>query len=159
MPDPGTQIFVAVAGIVLGAAARPYIDRLLPKPGRVGEVERELRRLHIEQYAWEQEQRRSIAEEVQAKDAELAARGVVDSGLRHVEHDRIREKHVSAALERSNQNRRSSEELFETLTPLERWQLVRRIGPIEEQSRKLGEQQSGAIEKEIDSWMKPRADG
>jgi hypothetical protein len=89
--------FLAGLGLFLvGVLAGPWLDRLVPHPGRADRVRRRIERRSGDYEAWVELNYSQMTEELESIDEDLAGRGVSGSGPRLKMHQRIEQRYLWA---------------------------------------------------------------
>jgi hypothetical protein len=114
------EIIVGIALFAAGVLLRPYLERLLPLPGRMDRVEREISRLEEDELAWRGRHKRAMEKELQAIREEMAERGIYDSGIRLAEEDRVHRDFGEQLADHETEIRRRTEDLIHELNWWER---------------------------------------
>lgn len=123
---------MAVAGGVVGAALRPYIDRVLPMPARTRRAELRVERALADHRIWLERNEKEMRRELESVREAHAGRGTFDSSIRLADEQRVRERYVNALRDHQRAMIRESEDALVELGPLERLRLrfkLRKNGP------------------------------
>jgi len=114
------EIIVGIALFAAGVLLRPYLERLLPLPGRRDRVEREISRLQEDELAWRGRHKRAMEMELQAIREEMVERGIYDSSIRLSEEDRVHRDFGEQLADHEKEVRRRTEDLIHELNWWER---------------------------------------
>lgn len=114
------ELIAAVIGGVIGAALRPYVERLLPAPARIRSVQLRVERAWSDHRPWEERNEAAMGRDFQRVDAEFAGRNIYGSGPWMQAREEVRQRYLDALQDHQRQTFRESEDALLALGPLER---------------------------------------
>jgi len=146
MSEGWRNLLVGLVLFLAGAVLRPFLDRILPVPGRIKRVQRETDHLWQDHQKWRERQDQALEQELRAVDENRT----LESATRARSREGLQCRFIQTVNDRQEETRREAEDLLDQIGWLERVWVRWRTRKLRKMMKALG-----VPENELDPFGRP----